>query len=140
MRLWMVKAKLHRARVTQCRMEYEGSVSIDRRIMEAVGILPWEVVQITNYANGTLWRTYAIAAAAGSGTIGLNGPPVRLFQPGDDVTILGFAMVTAREAGKLTPKVAFLDPAGPNRLIRVVTHRVSESFDDAVEENASAGD
>jgi len=117
----MVKAKLHRARVTQCDLDYVGSVSIDREILAAAQIWPYELVQITNYANATLWRTYVIPAEAGSGMIGLNGPPARLFRPGDDVTILSFAMCQPDELATLVPRLVFLHQGGevPNRITEV---------------------
>lgn len=127
--LWMVKGKLHRAKVTQCDLDYVGSVSIDRAILAAAAILPYEVVQITSYANATLWRTYVIPAPAESGTIGLNGPPARLFRPGDDITVLSMALVSARRATALRPRVVFLrhDGGRPNRIAEVRVDRVMET-------------
>ena len=121
MHLLMVKAKLHRARVTECNLDYVGSVSIDSGILEAARILPYEYVQITSYANATLWRTYVIPAPAGSGLIGLNGPPARLFREGDDVTILSFGLYSPRELARLRPRVVFLrqDVDAPNRVQEV---------------------
>ena len=129
MHLMMVKAKLHRARVTQCDLDYVGSISIDRSILEVAGILPYELVQITSYANATLWRTYVIPVEAGSGTIGLNGPPARLFRPGDDITVLSMALLSTREAARLRPRVVFLrhDGGQPNRVAEVRVDRVMES-------------
>ncbi len=122
----MVKAKLHDARVTRCDLEYEGSVSIDADILREADIWPYEMVQITNYANGVLWRTYAIVAPAGSGTLGLNGPPARLFRPGDRVTVLAFSNLTDVEARSLRPRVVFFDHSGgtPNRIETVRVDRV----------------
>jgi aspartate 1-decarboxylase len=118
----IARAKIHRARVTECRMAYEGSVSIDAAILRAAGIRPWEVVQITNYANGTLWRTYVIPAEAGSGTIALNGPPARLFAPGDHVTILAFVWAQEGEWDRIRPRVTFVDADGRNTVQRVEEH------------------
>jgi len=117
----MVKAKLHDAQVTVCDLDYEGSISIDAAILRTAGIWPYEMLQVTNYANGVLWRTYAIAAPPGSGTIGLNGPPARLFRPGDRITVLSFAHLRDAEARRLRPRVVFFDQSGPvpNRVARV---------------------
>lgn len=127
----MVKAKLHDARVTMCDLDYEGSIAIDSEILRAADIWPYELVQVTNYANGVLWRTYAIAAAPGSGTLGLNGPPARLFRPGDRVTVLGFAHLDDVEAHSLRPRVVFFDQSGPgpNRIETVRVDRVDALLD-----------
>jgi aspartate 1-decarboxylase len=126
--LLMVKAKLHRARVTQCDLDYVGSISIDRTILQAAAILPYELVQITSYANATLWRTYVIPADADSGMIGLNGPPARLFRPGDDITVLSLALVSQRDALRLRPHVVFLshESGRPNQIAEVRIDRVLE--------------
>lgn len=116
----MVKAKLHRARVTQCELDYVGSISIDRAILAAAGLLAYEFVQITSYANAALWRTYVIPAPGGTGVIGLNGPPARLFRPGDDITVLGWAWCTPDEVASLVPRLVFLDhDVRPNRVAEV---------------------
>lgn len=114
----MCKGKIHRATVTDADLEYEGSVSIDREIMEAAGILAGEVVQITNLANGIRWRTYAIPAD--TGTVGLNGPAARWFHPGDIVVILTWGHFTEEELAGYKMKVVFVDRA--NRVSRVVEH------------------
>jgi len=113
----MCKAKIHRATVTEANLEYVGSITIDRALLEATGILPYEMVQITNMQNGTIWRTYVIAADAGSGTIALNGPPARLFQPGDEVIILSHGLYQPEEVEALEPTIAFVDEN--NKLVEV---------------------
>lgn len=70
---WMCKGKIHRATVTESDLNYEGSITIDARLMEEAGILPFEMVQVTSLQNATSWRTYAIPSEK-EGTIGLNGP------------------------------------------------------------------
>ena len=119
----MCKSKLHRVRVTEAHLDYMGSVSIDEELMRAADILPYEMVQITNMANATLWQTYAMPVSAGSGTIGLNGPPARLFQPGDEVVILSFAMCSDEEAKELKPRVVFVDER--NHILAVSEHEVA---------------
>jgi aspartate 1-decarboxylase len=121
----MCKAKLHRLTVTAAELDYEGSVTIDRALLDAVGILPYEMVQITNMANGTLWRTYVMTAARGSGIVCLNGPPARHFHPGDQVIVVSHAYYTPEELEGLRLRVAFVN-AG-NHLVRVEEHRIADA-------------
>lgn len=102
-------AKLHRATVTDASLDYMGSITIDPILLKAAGLLPGQMVQITNLSNATLWRTYILAGTEGKGEIVLNGPPARLFQKGDKVVVLGEAWVTAEEAAKMSPTVVFMD-------------------------------
>lgn len=100
-------AKLHRATVTDADLNYVGSITIGEEMLEAVGLVPGQMVQITNVSNAVLWRTYILKGTKGQ--IVLNGPPARLFQKGDKVVILGEAWVEAEEAAKMSPTVAFMD-------------------------------
>ena len=93
MQLTMLKAKIHRARVTQCDMNYEGSISIDQDWLDEVGILPNEQVDVLNINTGARFTTYAISAVRGSGTIGINGAAARLVQPDDLVIILAYVQM-----------------------------------------------
>ncbi|MBX5464012.1 MAG: aspartate 1-decarboxylase [Clostridia bacterium] len=111
------RAKLHRLRVTGANLDYMGSIGIDGGLLAAAGILPYEMVQIANRANGVLWRTYVVPEAEGSGRVVLNGPPARHFQPGDEVIVLSLAWVTAEEAEGWVPTLVFVDEA--NRLTEV---------------------
>jgi aspartate 1-decarboxylase len=90
--------KIHAATVTQANLNFIGSVTIDRDLMDAAGFYPHMMVQITNNANGAFWETYIIEGPRGSGVIALNGAPARHFEPGDKVFIVSHAMV---EPGKL---------------------------------------
>lgn len=118
------KGKIHRATVTQADLNYMGSVTVDAKLLEAANILPYEMVQITNLSNGVIWQTYALAAKAGSGTICLNGPPARLFQPGDKVIMLSLALMTQEEWNELTSNVVFVDD--DNQISSVVSHPMKE--------------
>ena len=118
------KGKIHRATVTESRLDYVGSITIDRALMDAVNLRPYEMVQVTNVANATLWRTYAIPAEAGSGTICLNGPPARLFQPTDLVIILSLATVTDEEYEKTTANVVHVDEK--NQITKIESHKLWE--------------
>lgn len=84
----VLRAKLHRVRVTEARLEYEGSLSVDESLLRAAGMVPYEFVRITNLANGAYWSTYLIPAPPGSGTVCLNGSSARWFHPGDSIIVL----------------------------------------------------
>lgn len=109
MLLTMLKAKIHRATVTQCDLHYEGSISIDAALLEASGILPNEQVDVLNINNGQRFTTYAIEAKAGSGTIGINGAAARLAQNGDLVIIVAYAQMDEAEARRHKPVVLSMD-------------------------------
>lgn len=118
------KGKIHRAWVTEADLSYMGSITIDRELMEAADIRPFEMVQITNISNGVMWHTYAMTGEAGSGVICLNGPPARHFQTGDGVIILSLGWADDKEWESLTPNVVFVDQS--NRITSVVPHPLSE--------------
>ena len=105
----MMAGKIHRATVTEANLNYIGSITIDQNLLTASGLLPYEMVQITNLANGALWQTYIIAGEAGKGDICLNGPPARLFHPHDLVVILGWRNLTRDELRTYQPHVVFVD-------------------------------
>ena len=114
----MVKGKLHRVTVTEARLDYTGSITIDPELMKAADILPHELVHINSMANAVHWETYAIPGKPGQ--ICLNGCPARLFQPGDQVIILSLAHLTSEEATVLEQKVVFVDQA--NSITSVEVH------------------
>jgi aspartate 1-decarboxylase len=118
----MLTAKIHRARVTEANLNYMGSITIDRDLLDAAQLLPWEMVQITNLANGMLWQTYIIEGPRGQGDICLNGPPARHFHPGDEVIIMGYRLLTHDELAHHHPLVVFVDDQ--NRVRHVVTGEV----------------
>jgi len=105
----MCTGKLHRVKVTQARLDYEGSVTLDPVLMEAVGIMPYQLVHINNMANAVHWETYAIPGEANSGVVCLNGCPARLFQPGDEVIILSLEQMSREEAKGVQPIVVQVD-------------------------------
>jgi len=113
MQLTLLKGKIHRATVTQCDLNYEGSISVDATLLERSGILPHEQVDVLNINNGERFTTYAIAAPAGSGTIGINGAAARLAQKGDLVIIVAYARMEEAEAKSFAPRVLLVD--GHNR-------------------------
>lgn len=101
--------------MTEARLDYIGSITIDSSLMEAAGILPGERVYIVNNNNGARLDTYAIPGEPGSGVICLNGAAARMVQPGDIVIIMCYATMTPEEAADFKPKVIFPDTA-TNRL------------------------
>jgi aspartate 1-decarboxylase len=109
MLLTMMKAKIHRAAVTQCDLHYEGSCSIDQDFLDRSGILPHERVDIWNITNGARISTYAIEAPRGSKTIGINGAAARYFAVEDRVIICAFGMMPAEEARNYAPTVVLLN-------------------------------
>jgi aspartate 1-decarboxylase len=112
--LTLCKSKLHRATVTQAELDYEGSISLDARLMKAADILPFELVQVLDVANGARFETYAIEAAANSGTVCVNGAAARLVQVGDPVIVISYAQMTPAEAREHQPRIVVLD--GQNRI------------------------
>ena len=109
MQRFMLKSKIHRARLTGTDLDYEGSITIDKTLLEAAEILPGEQVHVLNLSNGERLITYAIEAPAGSGAIVLNGPAARLGLAGDLVIVLSFCAVSDDEARALHPKVVRVD-------------------------------
>ena len=109
MLLTLMKAKLHRATVTQADLHYEGSISIDKDLLDASGILPHEQVDVLDIDNGQRFTTYAIEAPRGSRVIGVNGAAARLVQPGDKVIIVAYGQLDAAEARNYAPTVVLLD-------------------------------
>ena len=105
----MLKAKIHKATVTEANLNYMGSLTIDRALMDAAGILPNERVQVVNLSNGVRFETYALEGESGSGTICANGGAARLVTPGDKVLILTYVMADDHEAPTLKPTIIFLD-------------------------------
>ncbi len=104
----LMKAKLHRATVTQADLEYEGSIAIDRDLLEASGILPHEQVDVLNITTGARFTTYAIEAPRGSRVIGVNGAAARLVQKGDKLIVVTYGMLPAEEARNYAPTVVLL--------------------------------
>lgn len=106
--LTMLKAKIHRATITQCDLHYEGSITIDTDLLEASGILVNEQVDVLNINNGQRFTTYAIPGEAGSGIIGINGAAARLAQKGDLVIICAYAQMDEDTAKSHKPTVVLM--------------------------------
>ena len=104
----MLKAKIHRAAVTQADLHYEGSITVDRDLLDAAGILPYEQVDVLDINNGSRFTTYTIEGPRGSGIIGVNGAAARLVQPGDLVIICSFARMEEAEAKEHDPTILLM--------------------------------
>ncbi len=122
----MYKSKIHRATVTEANLNYVGSITIDKKLLDASGILPGERVQIVNNHNGERLETYTIEGPAGSGVICLNGAAARLVQPGDTVIIIAYGWMEESEARAFAPKIVFVDKA--NQLVDEATVEVHGSI------------
>lgn len=105
----MMKAKLHRAAVTQADLHYEGSIAIDRDLLDRSGIFPHEQVDVLNISTGARFTTYAIEAPRGSKTFGVNGAAARLVQKGDRIIVVAYCQMPAEEARNYTPAVVLLN-------------------------------
>lgn len=109
MTITMFKSKLHRLRVTQADLYYEGSITIDEELLDTAGILPYEKVQVVNVNNGERLETYTIPGGPGERTVCLNGPAARLAAPGDQVIVIAYADLTPSEAQGHHPRVVLVD-------------------------------
>ncbi len=116
MRRVLLKSKIHRLRVTDADINYEGSLTLDSSLLEAADILPFEQVHVWNVTRGTRLTTYAIAGEPGSGVVCVNGAAAHLARPGDVVIVATFAEVEEQEARSHRPCVVFVDEQ--NRLRR----------------------
>ena len=125
MSILVCTGKLHRVHVTDARLDYEGSITIDPVLMEAAGILSFQLVHINNMSNAAHWETYVIPGKRAGGDICLNGCPARLFQPGDEVIVLALEQLTRQAAEAVNQKVVFVD--SKNKLVRVQVKSIDGS-------------
>jgi len=105
----LLLAKIHNCTLTSANLNYVGSISIDKKLLEAAGILPYEQVQVVNKSNGERFITYAIEAPAGSGAIELNGAAARKGVKGDRLIIMTYGQFTPEEVKTYSPTVVFVD-------------------------------
>ncbi len=113
----LLVGKIHRAVVTGANVNYVGSITLDPVLMEAAGILPWELVQVVDVENGARLETYVIPGEPGSGAVQLNGAAARLVQPGDHVIVMNYAWLEAEEIATHQPRAVFVDEE--NRITEV---------------------
>lgn len=116
MEITLLKAKIHRATVTQADLNYVGSVTIDTNLLRESGILEYEKVQIVDINNGNRFETYTIAGEEGSGIICLNGAAAKCVEVGDKVIIMAYANMQPQEAATHRPTVLFVDD--DNHIVR----------------------
>ena len=114
----MLRAKIHRATVTDANLDYVGSLTIDRDLMDAAGIVEWEAVLVSDLTNGSRHETYAIAGARGSGVICANGAAAHLVKPGDKVIVMCFGLLDEREMKDHRPRIVLVDES--NRVARML--------------------
>jgi len=113
----MLRAKIHRASVTEANVDYEGSITLDRDLMDAADLLPYEQVHVLDIDNGARLQTYVIEGERGSGVVRTNGAAARLIDKGDLVIILAYDQMTESEAREHQPTLVYVDEA--NRITRV---------------------
>jgi aspartate 1-decarboxylase len=126
MLLTMLKAKIHRATVTEADLHYQGSITIDADLLDASGILPYEKVAVVDVTNGARLETYVISGKRGSGIICLNGAAAHLIHKDDIVIIIAYAQLDAKEASKARPAVVFVDEANK---VTHVEHKIQPEDD-----------
>jgi len=120
MLLNMLKSKIHRAVVTDAKLNYVGSITIDKTLMDNSNILEYEKVQIVDIDNGNRFETYAIEGEPGSGVMCINGAAARCVQPGDKIIIMTFCQINEENARKLKPTVVFVDEK--NNIIEIAKY------------------
>jgi len=116
MLITICKSKIHRATITEADLNYEGSITIDKKLLDEANILPNEKVQVVNLNNGARFETYVFVGEENSGTICLNGPTARLGQVGDLLIVISYCHLEFEEAKKYQPKVIYVDKE--NRIVK----------------------
>ena len=109
MQRMMLKAKIHRATITQADLNYEGSLTVDKDLMDAAVLLPFEVIHVYNISNGERFETYLVEGEPGSGVVCLNGAAARKGAKGDLVILANYAVYEEEEARAIKPKLVFVD-------------------------------
>ena len=120
MYITMLKSKIHRATVTQAELDYVGSITIDKSLMDAAGLIEYEKVQVVDIDNGARLETYVITGEAGSGCICLNGAAAKCVEVSDKVIIMAYAQMTPEENEKHSPKVVFVNDK--NEITEIVNY------------------
>ncbi len=122
----ILKSKIHRLKVTEANLHYNGSITLDKKLMDAADILNHEKVQVVDITNGTRLETYAIHGEEGSGVVCINGAAARLVDEGDTVIVISYAHMDSVDASKYIPKIVHVDEK--NTLVDSVDY--DETFDD----------
>ena len=134
MNLTMLKGKIHRAVVRQAELNYVGSITVDTYLLDAAGILEYELVQIVDIENGNRFETYTIAGEPGSGMICLNGAAARCVSVGDKIILMAYAQMTPEEAKEHKPTVVFVDDK--NHVSRITSYEKHGRLEEMQEEGA----
>lgn len=136
MTITMFKAKLHRLRVTEADLYYEGSITIDKELLDEAGILPYEKVQVVNVNNGARLETYTIPGEPGERTVCLNGPAARLAAEGDQVIVISYAELSPEEAEFFQPRVCLVDENNDvKESLRLDPHREKPDVPDGISDD-----
>lgn len=120
MQITMLKAKIHRATVTQAELDYVGSITVDEDLLDAAGIMEYEKVQIVDINNGNRFETYTIAGERGSGVMCLNGAAARCVSVHDKIILMSYAEMTPEESKEHRPTVVFVDDE--NKIHRITNY------------------
>ena len=128
MQLRVLKSKIHRATVKQAALDYVGSITVDKELLDASGILEYEEVQIVDVNNGNRFSTYTIAGEEGSGMICLNGAAARCVSEGDKIIIMSYARMNPEEVTENPPKVVFVDD--DNKISRITRYEKHGRLED----------
>jgi aspartate 1-decarboxylase len=126
----MLKSKIHRARVTEANLDYEGSITLSPELLKAANILPYEAVSVWNVTAGTRFETYAITGHPGSTDLCVNGAAAHLVKPDDLVIIATFAHIVEEECEQMNPIVIFVDQC--NRIKEIRPERLGVKQDEDV--------
>ena len=128
MQLRVLKSKIHRATVKQAALDYVGSITVAKELLDASGILEYEEVQIVDVNNGNRFSTYTIAGEEGSGMICLNGAAARCVSEGDKIIIMSYALMNPEEVTENPPKVVFVDD--DNKISRITRYEKHGRLED----------
>jgi aspartate 1-decarboxylase len=122
----MLKSKIHRATVTDADLHYVGSITIDKELMEAADLVPYEKVMVVDIDNGSRLETYVISGGPGSGTIAMNGAAARLIHKGDTIIIFAFNVVDEEDVQDFKPRIVYVD--GLNRVSHIEDHVTADDI------------
>jgi aspartate 1-decarboxylase len=121
MQRFMLKSKIHRATVTEADVNYEGSLTLDTRLLEEADIIAFEEVHVWNITRGTRFRTYAMVGEPGSGVVCANGAAALLVEPGDLIIIATFTTLDNEEARTFQPRIVFVDERNRIKSVKIET-------------------
>ena len=137
MKLTMFKSKLHQMKVTEANLHYEGSITIDKELLDEAGILPYEKVQVLNITNGSRLETYTIPGEPKSRVCCLNGAAARLTQVGDRIIVISYAEMTPEEAKGHKPKVVVVDENNdPKTIVDETEYATKYDMDSGLMDNS----